>query len=57
MISQKLQIKWNFELNVFKLSVPDLYDLSFGFLEIDSILLDLQADHIPCSCSKLSRKL
>ena len=24
-ISQKLQIKWNFELTVFELTVPDLY--------------------------------
>ena len=24
-ISQKLRIKWNFELTVFKLTVPDLY--------------------------------
>ena len=42
--------KWNFELTMFELSVADLYDCSFGFLENDSILLDLQADHIPCSC-------
>ena len=24
-ISKKLQIKWNFELTVFELSIPDLY--------------------------------
>ena len=25
-ISQKLQINWNFELTVFELTIPDLYD-------------------------------
>ena len=29
-ISKKLRIKWNFELTVFELTVPDLYRINFN---------------------------
>ena len=39
-ISKKLRIKWNFELTVFELTVPDLYFDVNEMLEISSYILD-----------------
>ena len=39
-ISQKLRIKWNFELTVFELTVPDLYLDLFVKAQTGTVRLD-----------------